>query len=94
MASEFKMTAVEQIPACKLVVAKTGQAIILDRYVPGDKLPVETSTAGHFDLSRASVREAIQIPVECAVFAVKRGAAASRAMRNQVASTSHGILNK
>jgi DNA-binding FadR family transcriptional regulator len=94
MAGEFKMTAVEQIPARELVVEQTGRAIILDRYLPVNELPAEPSTAGHFDLSRTSVREAIQIIVECGVFARKRGAVASRAMRDQITGTNHGILNQ
>ena len=74
MATPAILTAVNQTPAHELVVDQLQRAILLGRFLPGDKLPSERAMAEQFGVSRTSVREAIHVLVEYGLLKIKRGA--------------------
>ncbi len=74
MATSTILTAVNQTPAHELVADQLQRAIMLGRYLPGDKLPSERAMADQFGVSRTSVREAIHVLVEYGLLKIKRGA--------------------
>lgn len=73
---------IDQTPAHELVVAQLKRAILLGRYLPGDKLPAERALAEHLNVSRTSVRSAIRLLSDAGLLEIKRGAAGGAFVQN------------
>jgi GntR family transcriptional repressor for pyruvate dehydrogenase complex len=84
MPTNFQISPVNQTPAHELVADQLQRAIMLGRYLPGDKLPPERAMAEQFNVSRTSVREAIHILVEYGLLEIKRGATGGAIVQNMI----------
>ena len=51
----------ERIPIKDMIVTQMEEAILDRKYIPGEKLPTENELCEQFNVSRTSVREAIQV---------------------------------
>ena len=58
------------------IVEKIGNEILSNNILPGEKLPTEMSLSGSFGVSRASIREALQILSAQGLITVKKGVGA------------------
>ncbi len=61
MPEEFLLRPLDTPPAYAAVVDRVRRAVALGVLVPGDRLPSERDLAAQFNVSRASVREALRI---------------------------------
>lgn len=84
MPTNFKIAEVTQTPAHELVAEQLQRAIMLGRFMPGEKLPPERAMAEQFGVSRTSVREAIHILVGYGLLNIKRGATGGAVVQNVI----------
>ena len=84
MPTSFQITPVVQTPAHELVADQLQRAIMLGRYLPGDRLPAERTMAEQFGVSRTSVREAIHILVQYGLLEIRRGATGGAFVQNLI----------
>ena len=79
-----RISTIVQTPAHELVAEQLQRAIMLGRYLPGDRLPSERAMAEQFGVSRTSVREAIHILLEYGLLEIKRGAAGGAFVQDMI----------
>lgn len=84
MSPEAVLAAINQTPAHELVAEQLQRAIMLGRYLPGDKLPAERAMAEQFGVSRTSVREAIHVLVEHGLLEIRRGATGGAVVQDMI----------
>ena len=63
----------DRIPIKQLIASQIEDAILSKKYVPGSKLPSENELCEQFNVSRTSVREALQILVAHGLITVEKG---------------------
>ena len=84
MPRESPISTIVQTPAHELVAEQLQRAILLGRYLPGDRLPSERAMAEQFGVSRTSVREAIHILLEHGLLKIKRGASGGAFVQDMI----------
>ncbi|MFC2084543.1 FadR/GntR family transcriptional regulator [Bacteroidota bacterium] len=63
----------ERIPIKQIIVSEIEDAILTKKYLPGSKLPSENELCAQFNVSRTSVREALQILSAHGLITVEKG---------------------
>ncbi len=63
----------ERIPIKDIIVSQIEKAILEKKYVPGSKLPSENELCQQFNVSRTSVREALQILAARGLITIEKG---------------------
>lgn len=63
----------ERIPIKDIIVSQIEDAILTKKYLPGSKLPTENELCRQFNVSRTSVREALQVLTARGLISVEKG---------------------